>query len=70
MAVFVNSAPPLIRPRFAGLVEFCDLIDEPLHPHERRISRAYFGTAREIAAILPAATRRRRLRRRSPCTIC
>jgi phage terminase large subunit-like protein len=34
-------------------VEFCDLIEEPLHQHEKRIARAYFGPAREIFAILP-----------------
>ena len=42
-----------IAPGLAGLVEFCELIDEPLHPHEKRIARAYFGPAREIVAILP-----------------
>src|ERR671910_90392 len=42
-----------VRPGLAGLVELCDLIDEPLHPHEKRIARAYFGAAREVAAILP-----------------
>lgn len=36
-----------------GLAEFCALIDEPLHPHEKRIARAYFGPAREVCAILP-----------------
>jgi phage terminase large subunit-like protein len=42
-----------IRPGLAGLVELCERIDEPLHPHEKRIARAYFGTAREVCAILP-----------------
>jgi len=42
-----------LRPGLAGLVEFCELIDEPLQSHEQRIARAYFGSAREIAAILP-----------------
>jgi len=42
-----------MRPGIAGLVAFCDLIDEPLAAHEKRIARAYFGPAREIAAILP-----------------
>ena len=41
------------RPGFAGLVEFCKLIGEPLAPYQRRIARAYFGPAREVAAILP-----------------
>jgi phage terminase large subunit-like protein len=34
-------------------VEFCELIDEPLHAHGKRIARAYFGSAREVCAILP-----------------
>ena len=29
------------------------MIGEPLHPHEKRIARAYFGPAREVCAILP-----------------
>ncbi len=41
------------RPGLHGLIEFCELIGEPLHPHEKRIARAYFGPAREICAILP-----------------
>lgn len=41
------------QPGYDGLVAFCDAIDEPLLPHEQRIARAYFGTAREIVAILP-----------------
>jgi phage terminase large subunit-like protein len=50
MAANVNSA---IRPGLAGLSEPCELIDEPLHRHEKRVARAYFGSAREICAILP-----------------
>jgi phage terminase large subunit-like protein len=42
-----------ISPGLAGLQEMCGLIDEPLHPHEKRIARAYFGSAREIVAVLP-----------------
>src|SRR5215203_787457 len=42
-----------VRPGLAGLVEFGELIGEPLQSHEKRIARAYFGSAREIAAILP-----------------
>jgi phage terminase large subunit-like protein len=55
MNVNVQLAPEAvtIRPGFAGLVEFCDLIDEPLHPHEKRIARAHFGSAREVCAVLP-----------------
>jgi len=41
------------RPGLAGLVELCKLIGEPLAPFQRRIARAYFGKAREVAAILP-----------------
>ncbi len=52
VTAFVNSAS-VVRAGLTGLAEFCELIDEPLHPHERRIARAYHGTAREIAAILP-----------------
>ena len=42
-----------LRAGLAGLLEFCELVGEPLHPHEQRIARAYFGPAREICAILP-----------------
>jgi phage terminase large subunit-like protein len=52
MGACVNSEGD-IRPGLQGLAAFCGLIDEPLHGHERRIARAYFGRAREIAAILP-----------------
>ncbi len=34
-------------------MELCERIGEPLHPHEKRIARAYFGPAREVCAILP-----------------
>jgi len=47
------QATTTTRPGLAGLVEFCEAIDEPLQAHEKRIARAYFGRAREIAAILP-----------------
>ena len=52
MTVIVNNDSQ-VRSGLTGLAEFCELIDEPLLPHERRIARAYFGAAREIAAILP-----------------
>ena len=42
-----------IKPGFGGFVAFCELIGFPLEPYMRRIARAYFGTAREVAAILP-----------------
>ena len=47
------SVSPDVQPGYRGLAAFCDLIDEPLHPHEKRIARAYFGPAREVCAILP-----------------
>ena len=34
-------------------MELSGRIGEPLHPHEKRIARAYFGPAREVCAILP-----------------
>jgi len=43
----------LTQPGLAGLIAFCTLIDDPLAPFQRRIARAYFGKAREVAAILP-----------------
>jgi phage terminase large subunit-like protein len=52
MNVIVQLEIP-VKAGFAGLVAFSALIDEPLHPHERRVARAYFGPAREVAAILP-----------------
>lgn len=42
-----------VRPGLAGLLAFCELIDEPLAAYQRRIAAAYFGPAREVAAILP-----------------
>ena len=47
------SVSPDVQPGYRGLAAFCDLIGEPLQPHEKRIARAYFGPAREIAPILP-----------------
>ncbi|MEJ7787447.1 MAG: terminase large subunit [Solirubrobacteraceae bacterium] len=47
------SATTTTRPGLAGLIDFCELIDEPLAPFQLRIARAYFGKAREVAAILP-----------------
>lgn len=37
----------------AGLVAFCEQIGEPLATYQQRIARAYFGSAREIVAVLP-----------------
>ncbi len=51
--ILVVQATTLIRPGLAGLATFCESIGEPMHPHERRIARAYFGPAREVCAILP-----------------
>jgi hypothetical protein len=42
-----------LQPGLGGLLTLCELIDEPLAPYQRRIARAYFGRAREVAAILP-----------------
>ena len=53
MTVQLEAEAGTTRPGLAGLAELCDLIDEPLHPHEKRIARAYFGAAREVCAILP-----------------
>lgn len=47
------SLPTSIEPGYKGFAAFCELVDEPLQPFQKRIARAYFGTAREIAAILP-----------------
>jgi phage terminase large subunit-like protein len=44
---------PRARPGLHGLIAFADSIGEPLLPHERRIARAFFGSAREVAAVLP-----------------
>jgi phage terminase large subunit-like protein len=41
------------KPGYRGLVRFCEAIEEPLEPHERRIARAHFGPEREVYAILP-----------------
>jgi len=46
-------ASATISSGLVGLVDFCELIGEPLAPFQRRIARAYFGKAREIAAVLP-----------------
>jgi hypothetical protein len=42
-----------IRPGLNGFLVFCELVDFELAPYMRRIARAYFGGAREVAAILP-----------------
>jgi phage terminase large subunit-like protein len=42
-----------IKPGINGFLAFCELIDFALEPYMRRIARAYFGKAREVAAILP-----------------
>ncbi len=41
------------QPGYRGLLAFTEAIEEPLQPYMKRIARAYFGPAREIAAILP-----------------
>ncbi len=42
-----------IRPGYRGLVSFCEVIEEALEPHEKRIARVHFGDEREVYAILP-----------------
>src|SRR3954452_4899414 len=49
----IDKSPALTKPGLKGLEAFCEAIGEPLHPHEKRIARAYFGPAREVCAILP-----------------
>src|SRR4051812_10824518 len=49
----IEDSPTVTRPGLKGLEAFCEAIDEPLHPHEKRIARAYFGPAREVCAIVP-----------------
>lgn len=51
--VLLVATVTLTRPGLAGLLAFCELIDEPLAPFQRRIAKAYFGPAREICAVLP-----------------
>lgn len=50
------SAARRRQPR--GFYAFCELIDEPLEPHERRIARAHFGHEREVVAVLPRGNRK------------
>jgi phage terminase large subunit-like protein len=52
MAVLAEAAV-IVEPGFRGLVALCELIGEPLEPHEKRIARAHFGPEREVYAILP-----------------
>src|SRR4051812_15577098 len=47
------TAATSARPGYTGLVEFCELIDEPLAGYQKRIARTYFGGEREMVAILP-----------------
>jgi phage terminase large subunit-like protein len=42
-----------VKPGYRGLMAFCEVIGEPLEPHEKRIARAHFDEAREVYAILP-----------------
>jgi hypothetical protein len=44
----VDSVEVAVKPGYRGLIGFCDLIDEGLEAHERRIARAHFGEAREV----------------------
>src|SRR3954453_15698454 len=54
----IEHSPALTKSGLKGLEAFCQAIDEPLHPHEKRIARAYFGPAREVCAILPRGNAR------------
>lgn len=49
----VVDRPATIQPGLRGLTTFCEAIDEPLEPHEKRIARAHFGPLREVVAVLP-----------------
>lgn len=42
-----------LRSGYRGFLAFSEGLGEPLAPFLRRIARAYFGPAREVAAILP-----------------
>ena len=52
-AIAVDRIGASIRPGYRGLVSFCEVIEEALEPHERRIARVHFGDQREVYAILP-----------------
>lgn len=43
----------MIKPGLKGFEAFCELIDWPLEGYMRRIARAYFSRAREVAGLLP-----------------
>src|SRR5215207_3875491 len=51
MATETREAP--VKPGLIGFEEFCEAIGFETAPYMRRIARAYFGKAREVAAILP-----------------
>lgn len=54
MATIAPKRPETaIKPGYNGFLAFCELIDFELQPYMRRIGRAYFGTAREVVAVLP-----------------
>lgn len=53
MALAYAPTATVFRPGLSGLVDFCELIGEPLAPFQKRIARLYFGPEREMAAILP-----------------
>jgi phage terminase large subunit-like protein len=48
-----RTAPNDLQAGYQGFLAFCEAIGHPLEPYMRRIARAYFGRAREVAAILP-----------------
>jgi phage terminase large subunit-like protein len=51
--IALDRPKTMTKPGLAGFLAFCELIDHPLEPYQRRIARAFFGRAREVAAILP-----------------
>ena len=52
-AIAADPVAASIDPGYRGLLAFCEAIEEPLEPHEKRIARAHFGEEREVYAILP-----------------
>jgi phage terminase large subunit-like protein len=53
VAVAVARRPETaIRPGYTGFLTFAEVIDLPLRPYMRRISRAYFSRAREVVAAI------------------
>ena len=45
---WLDSVQVAVNPGYRGLLGFCELSEEQLEPHERKIARAHFGEAREV----------------------